>query len=51
MKNIKKRFNDYLERLIVINEREFGHGSLSLLTFNKINKRSGKLNSFYKHLF
>lgn len=36
--DIKKRWMDYLERLARINEREFGFGSLSLATFDRIRK-------------
>lgn len=38
-RRIKNRWINYLERLIEFNQREFGYGSLSLETFNKLARR------------
>ncbi len=38
-KKIKNRLMNYLEKMAKVNEREFGFGSLSLSTFERIYKK------------
>lgn len=38
LRSIKRRWISYLNRVIKFNEREFGTGSLSLATFDRINR-------------
>ncbi len=38
LRSAKRMWVNYLNRVIEFNEREFGTGSLSLATFDRINK-------------
>lgn len=39
---LKVKFNNYLNRLIVINEREYGTSSLTLATYSRVKLKESR---------